>query len=69
VSQRPQRLEGWVRIAISLGLTKRRADADNMVKACLDLLVEHGLIEDDSKIASVSVAWSSEVPAGRVRIA
>jgi hypothetical protein len=26
------------------------------------------LIEDDSKVAAVSVAWSGDVPPGRVRI-
>ena len=59
---------GWVRVSISLGLNKRRSDADNRIKVLLDSLVEHRLIEDDSKVAQVSVAWSSDVPAGRVRI-
>ena len=67
-AQRPVPIAGWVRVTISLGLTKRRSDADNRIKVLLDSLVEHRLIEDDSKVASVSVAWSSGVPAGRVRI-
>ena len=67
-AQRPQPIAGWVKVAISLGRTKRRSDADNRVKLCLDLLVDHGLLEDDSKVASVTVAWASDVAPGRVRI-
>jgi Holliday junction resolvase RusA-like endonuclease len=66
--QRPEPIPGWVRVTISLGLTKRRSDADNRIKVLLDSLVEHRLIEDDSKVAAVSVAWSGDVPPGRVRI-
>ena len=67
-AQRPVPIAGWVRITISLGLTKRRSDADNRIKALLDSLVEHHLIEDDSKVASVSVTWSNDVPPGRVQV-
>jgi Holliday junction resolvase RusA-like endonuclease len=67
-AQHPVPIAGWVRVTISLGLTKRRSDADNRIKVLLDSLVEHRLIEDDSKVAAVSVAWAGDVPPGRVRV-
>ena len=37
---------------------KRRRDLDNLLKAPLDLLKTHGVIEDDSLAQSISVSWS-----------
>jgi Holliday junction resolvase RusA-like endonuclease len=67
-AQRPVPIAGWVRVTISLGMTKRRSDEDNRVKCCLDLLVQHGLLEDDSKVASVTSKWDSAVTPGRIMV-
>jgi Holliday junction resolvase RusA-like endonuclease len=46
----------------------QRRDVDGIVKACLDTLVEHQVIRDDSLVVSVTAAWADDVPPGRVRI-
>jgi crossover junction endodeoxyribonuclease RusA len=47
--QQPKKHLGPVAITIELcSPDKRRWDIDNKTKATLDLLVEHGVIEDDS---------------------
>ena len=59
-AQRPAKLKGPVNVTILLcPPTKRRADADNRLKAPLDLLVTHGVIEgDDSRyVRSVTARW------------
>ncbi len=37
---------------------KRRADLDNRLKAALDLLVAHKVIEDNSLVQRLTVAWA-----------
>jgi crossover junction endodeoxyribonuclease RusA len=67
LQQRPKRLTGWVRISIAAGVPdRRRRDLDNTLKALLDLLVEHQVIEDDARVAAIEVRWDGAVPAGRV---
>jgi crossover junction endodeoxyribonuclease RusA len=39
---------------------KRKRDLDGLMKAPLDLLVKHGLIEDDSRVQRLTVAWSEQ---------
>jgi Holliday junction resolvase RusA-like endonuclease len=39
----------------------RRRDLDNLVKATSDLLVTHGVIEDDSKIWKLTSLWSRQI--------
>jgi hypothetical protein len=36
--QRPERLEGWVRITVAIGITKRRRDLDNVMSKALFLI-------------------------------
>lgn len=38
---------------------KRKRDIDNLVKAVLDLLVAHNLIEDDRNVVKVSAQWTT----------
>lgn len=45
---------------------KRRRDIDNLIKACADLLVRHGVVSDDSEMRSVSARW---IPAGQQKTA
>lgn len=47
--QRPLPIECPVQVTIGLAPpNKREYDLDNRVKACLDLIVGHGLIKSDS---------------------
>ena len=41
---------------------KRRRDLDNLLKAPLDLLKTHGVIEDDSLAQSVKAEWAPDSP-------
>lgn len=47
-----------------------RGDADNRTKACLDVLVAHGVLRDDSKkyVKRVSVGWETGIGACRVTV-
>lgn len=36
---------------------KRRRDLSNLIKATEDLLVLHGMIEDDSKVCDLRIRW------------
>ena len=69
VLQKPERLEGWVRVSIAAGRPdRRRRDVDAFPKALLDLLVAHQVIEDDSLVASITSCWSADVAPGRLRV-
>jgi Holliday junction resolvase RusA-like endonuclease len=54
--QRPQPIKGHVSLDISVPLNRRR-DLDNHLKALLDLLVGHSLIEDDRKVDDLRIQW------------
>lgn len=59
-SQNPQRTEGHVHVDIIIVRPDRRKrDLDNLTKALMDLLVDHGVIEDDSKVTRTQSSWSS----------
>jgi Holliday junction resolvase RusA-like endonuclease len=47
---------------------KHRRDLLNREKAVTDLLVSHGIIDDDALIERGTLQWSDAVPAGRVRV-
>ena len=65
--QKPERLEGWVRVSIAAGAPdRRRRDIDGICKALLDALVEHRVIADDSLVVSLTSKWSGDVAPGRV---
>lgn len=67
-AQKPESIEGPVKITIDLDDT-RRGDCDNRNKGILDLLVTHKIIEGDSKriVRRVSIGWE-EISGCRVRI-
>ena len=57
--QRPPKLAGKVAVSISLGRPDRRKrDLSNCIKPIEDLLVAHGLIEDDSLVESLFIRWA-----------
>ena len=56
---KPVPVLGKVVISILLGRPdNRRRDLDNLAKAPLDLLQEHGVIEDDSLVQRLTLAWA-----------
>lgn len=67
---RPQKIKGHFRLSLTFAEAKRRSnsDLDNRAKACLDLLVEHQIVEDDSLADSISLAWGDLPPTMAVRV-
>ena len=66
--QAPEPIKGAVEMNIQLGRPdRRRRDLSNYIKALEDALVQHGLIEDDSMVQTLSVAWGS-TPGATVRV-
>lgn len=57
-SQCPEKISGRVVLVISVERMSRSADIDNRVKAILDLLVTHGVIDDDRFVVGLAVAWA-----------
>ena len=56
--QRPEAIHGPVLIVFNIERTNNQADVDNRVKATLDLLVAHKVIDDDKHVSGFAVAWS-----------
>lgn len=62
-AQKPERHKGKVTVQIDLVAPDRRIrDADNVLKALLDLIVKHGVIEDDSNrfLRTIQIGWADE---------
>ncbi len=57
-SQHPAPVKGRVVILISVERTSKCADIDNRVKAIFDLLVTHGVIDDDRNVVGFAAAWA-----------
>lgn len=69
--QKIKRVKGKVNLWIYLAdRDGRKKDADNFGKACIDLLVERGIIEDDNKdvVRSVHLIWSHETEGAMISI-
>lgn len=63
-AQRPRKITGTYHIKIELKRwTQGRCDVANYEKALSDLLVRQGVVEDDSKAESVTMAWTGTDPA------
>lgn len=59
-AQHPERHAGPVAVTVELrNPTRRKADADNRLKAVLDLLVKHQVIaaDDSTTLRSVTARW------------
>jgi crossover junction endodeoxyribonuclease RusA len=68
LAQRPRKVIGPYEIRIILGNKRNRGDADNRIKSLVDLVVKHGIVEDDRRMVSVTCGWSDEVEPGMVRV-
>jgi Holliday junction resolvase RusA-like endonuclease len=62
-----KRIAGKVTIDIEVRRLSANADADNRIKAVLDLLVKQNVIDDDKHVEKVSAQWA-DVEACRVTI-
>lgn len=68
-AQKPGCITGDYRIRLTLGRPdRRRRDQENFIKAVSDLLVEHGVIEDDSLAVVTTIAWSDRIEGCRVTL-
>lgn len=56
--QRPEPVHGPVLVVVNIERTSDLADVDNRIKATLDLLVKHGVIDDDRFVSGLAIAWS-----------
>ncbi len=66
--QRPQPVRGFVRVHIRLGPWDKKSDIDNRVKACLDLLKTHDLIDDDRFVHDIRARWDDTIKGARVEV-
>lgn len=58
-AERPKAIPGPINLTILLGKPDRRKrDLDGMAKALIDLLVSHSVIEDDSLVQKLTLAWA-----------
>lgn len=69
LAQRARPVAGQVRLKFLVG-EKVKIDPDNALKSCIDVLVAHGVIENDSPkfVRGISLEWSSEIDGVRVII-
>lgn len=57
-AQSPQKVPGRVRLDITFARKDaRRRDLSNLAKAVEDILVTHGVIEDDSLVDELRLSW------------
>ena len=64
--QRPGRIAGRYSIHIQVRRLPKMSDLANREKATSDLLVKHGVIEDDSLAERVMIEWSDSILGARV---
>lgn len=63
VEQGRHSVHGYVSVSVALVKPdKRKRDLDNLMKPVLDLLVEMGVIDDDSLVKRISVQWADSGP-------
>jgi Holliday junction resolvase RusA-like endonuclease len=56
--QEPPHVLGHVVIIFGIERTSSFADIDNRLKAALDLLVKHQVIQDDRFVTAIAIAWN-----------
>ena len=66
--RKPGRISGWFTVTILIGWTRAGKDIDNHAKAIMDLLQEHGVIENDSWAWQVTIGWSLDVEGAEVSL-
>lgn len=74
--QRVGRIEGPYHLVVDLERptkkngepSKAKRDLDNYVKAISDLIVTHGVVEDDRYLESVRIAWSDHAKGAFVTV-
>ena len=72
--QRPRRTRGNIDLNIAFAASQRvhrgqKLDISNHIKAVEDLLVQHGIIEDDSLVDGLVVYWTENIESGvRVKV-
>lgn len=57
-AQRPGKVPGKVKIQILMRQPRASADCDNRFKAPIDLLVLHGVIDDDRNVQGAAIDWA-----------
>lgn len=69
LSQRARPVTGQVNLKF-LASEQIKIDPDNILKSAIDVLVAHGIIENDSPkfVRGISLEWSSEIEGVRVII-
>lgn len=67
-SQRPPRIAGDISVSIRAGRTSKRRDLDGCLKALLDILVTHEVIEDDRYVTALAAIWDPTMERGRCRV-
>lgn len=68
---RPKKVAGATEIEILVARPNKNSDVDNRIKPVLDLLVTHGVIDDDRHVESTSARWARPgdgVEAGMVAV-
>ena len=67
--QKPPRVEGPISLEIAVCRPDRRKrDISNLIKCVEDLLVDHGVIEDDSLVHDLRIHWQPGIEGARVTI-
>ena len=55
--QKPGRVAGPYAVTFTFGRVNKRADLDNIIKASADLLVSHGVVDDDRFAQRIVAEW------------
>jgi crossover junction endodeoxyribonuclease RusA len=66
--QKPGRIVGPYSLMAAFARPNKSSDLANREKALSDLLVKHGVIEDDRFAESISLRWDHLVPSGAVYV-
>lgn len=70
LADKPGRVPGPVKITLVYEEKHGRRDLDNLLKAVLDLLVKHNVIDGDHRtvLRAISASWSNAVTGVRITI-
>lgn len=67
---RPGKISGHINLKLTFCESKRRSNSDlsNRIKAVEDLLVRHGVIDDDSLVDDLHVLWGEALGGVRIHV-